>query len=88
MATLRSKVDASTSQQPRQDEPKDTEVTAKGSMTWIIFIGLLIDLLAFTLILPLFPALLEHYRKVRSSEFQQYSTACIASKWALLPILC
>ena len=32
-------------------------------MTFIIFLGLLIDLLAFTLILPLFPALLEHYRK-------------------------
>ena len=33
------------------------------TMTFTIFVGLLIDLLAFTLILPLFPALLEHYRK-------------------------
>ena len=32
-------------------------------MTSVIFIGLLIDLLAFTLILPLFPALLDHYKK-------------------------
>ncbi len=33
------------------------------SMTSVIFVGLLIDLLAFTLILPLFPALLDHYKK-------------------------
>ena len=33
-----------------------------GKMTLVIFVGLLIDLLAFTLILPLFPALLDHYR--------------------------
>ena len=33
-----------------------------GRMTMVIFVGLLIDLLAFTLILPLFPALLDHYR--------------------------
>ena len=33
-----------------------------GKMTMVIFVGLLIDLLAFTLILPLFPALLDHYR--------------------------
>ena len=32
-------------------------------MTLVVFIGLLIDLLAFTLILPLFPSLLDHYRK-------------------------
>lgn len=32
-------------------------------MTYVIFIGLLIDLLAFTLILPLFPALLDHYKR-------------------------
>jgi hypothetical protein len=34
-------------------------------MTRVVFVGLLLDLLAFTLILPLFPALLEHYRQVR-----------------------
>ena len=37
-------------------------------MTLVVFIGLLIDLLAFTLILPLFPALLDHYKKHDSSH--------------------
>ena len=35
----------------------------QGRMTNVVFVGLLIDLLAFTLILPLFPALLDHYRR-------------------------
>lgn len=38
-----------------QDDPQ--------GMTWVVFFGLLIDLLAFTLILPLFPQLLDHYKK-------------------------
>lgn len=29
----------------------------------VVFLSLLLDLLAFTMILPLFPALLEHYEK-------------------------
>ena len=37
-------------------------------MTLVVFVGLLIDLLAFTLILPLFPALLDHYKKHDSSD--------------------
>ena len=37
-------------------------------MTMVVFFGLLIDLLAFTLILPLFPALLDHYKKNDSSQ--------------------
>lgn len=37
------------------------QVTSK--TTVVVFIGLLMDLLAFTLILPLFPALLDHYKK-------------------------
>ena len=32
-------------------------------MSYVVFIGLLLDLLAFTLILPLFPSLLDHYKK-------------------------
>ncbi len=32
-------------------------------MTTVIFVALLVDLLAFTLILPLLPALLDHYRR-------------------------
>lgn len=31
--------------------------------SYIVFVGLLLDLLAFTLILPLFPTLLDHYKK-------------------------
>ena len=34
-----------------------------GHMTYVVFFGLIIDLLAFTLILPLLPQLLEHYKK-------------------------
>ena len=37
-------------------------------MTIVVFFGLLIDLLAFTLILPLFPALLDHYKTHDSSQ--------------------
>ncbi|XP_014240777.1 major facilitator superfamily domain-containing protein 10 [Cimex lectularius] len=32
-------------------------------MTYIIFVSLLLDLLAFTMILPLFPSLMDHYRR-------------------------
>ncbi len=37
--------------------------SSSAPMTTVIFFALLIDLLAFTLILPLLPALLDHYRK-------------------------
>lgn len=33
------------------------------STVYIVFISLLLDLLAFTIILPLLPSLLEHYKK-------------------------
>lgn len=36
--------------------------TAMDKSVYIVFISLLLDLLAFTMILPLFPSLLEHYR--------------------------
>ena len=42
---------------------KQNEKEDPNKMTFVVFIGLLIDLLAFTLILPLFPSLLDHYRK-------------------------
>lgn len=45
---------------PGQKAPKDRTQL-------VVFIGLLIDLLAFTLILPLFPALISHYRASDSS---------------------
>ena len=34
----------------------------------VVFISLLLDLLAFTMILPLFPALLDHYKRVDNGE--------------------
>jgi MFS family permease len=40
----------------------------ESKMTVVVFIGLLIDLLAFTLILPLFPTLLDHYKKHDSPD--------------------
>jgi len=47
--------------------PKETVKMKEGKETtsstiWIIFGSLLLDLLAFTMILPLFPTLLEYYR--------------------------
>ena len=45
-----------------EKKPENVNGGKPGKMTLVIFVGLLIDLLAFTLILPLFPALLDHYR--------------------------
>lgn len=40
-----------------------TEITRTHRTAYIIFVSLLLDLLAFTMILPLLPSLLEYYRK-------------------------
>lgn len=34
----------------------------------VVFISLLLDLLAFTMILPLFPALLDHYQSIDNEK--------------------
>ena len=47
---------------------KTCQTEDANGMTLVVFFGLLIDLLAFTLILPLFPALLDHYKKHDSSH--------------------
>ena len=68
MATLRSgkRLDADNNNDTLElDKKKQTPV--KDRTTLIVFFGLLIDLLAFTLILPLFPALISHYRENDSS---------------------
>ena len=67
MATLRSgkRLDADNNNDITEDKKKQTPV--KDRTTLIVFFGLLIDLLAFTLILPLFPALISHYRENDSS---------------------
>jgi MFS family permease len=41
---------------------KNKETTKTNSTVYIVFLSLLLDLLAFTIILPLLPSLLEHYR--------------------------
>lgn len=44
------------------DDKKDSESPKTHKSVYIIFISLLFDLLAFTMILPLLPSLLEHYK--------------------------
>jgi hypothetical protein len=73
MAYLRSGTNTKTTKDGNDNNVANDKVGGAGvlgdkkasgpSMTTIIFFGLLIDLLAFTLILPLFPALLDHYKK-------------------------
>ena len=78
MAYLRSGASTTTSNAAAKESNGDAAATSGehtrsseaarpvGRMTMVIFVGLLIDLLAFTLILPLFPALLDHYRDALS----------------------
>lgn len=50
-------------QNDQTSESDDLEIPAKTHRSvYIIFISLLFDLLAFTMILPLLPSLLEHYK--------------------------
>ncbi|XP_058798160.1 major facilitator superfamily domain-containing protein 10 [Phymastichus coffea] len=53
----------SNSSKEKEYESKDDSKTVR-----VIFISLLLDLLAFTMILPLFPALLDHYESVDSGN--------------------
>lgn len=53
---------------PTKKSSKQEQTTDDPKATFIVFIGLLIDLLAFTLILPLFPTLLDHYKKHDSPD--------------------
>lgn len=55
-------------QSGEQDLNKKTEVKEKtNSMVYVVFISLLFDLLAFTIILPLLPSLLEYFKNNDSS---------------------
>lgn len=45
------------------DDSKHSQSNKLNKNVYIIFISLLLDLLAFTIILPLFPTILERYRK-------------------------
>ena len=42
--------------------PSHQSNVSQGRMIYVVFFGLVIDLLAFTLILPLLPQLLDHYK--------------------------
>lgn len=44
---------------------------------YVVFISLLLDLLAFTLILPLFPSLLDYYKQNDSGGLYQWLEAHI-----------
>lgn len=48
-------------------------------MVYIVFISLLLDLLAFTMILPLLPSLLDHYRQNDSSGLYSWLSQKIYS---------
>ncbi|XP_049530135.1 major facilitator superfamily domain-containing protein 10 isoform X2 [Anopheles darlingi] len=48
---------------PASAKPSITEITRTHPTAYVIFASLLLDLLAFTMILPLLPSLLEYYRK-------------------------
>jgi hypothetical protein len=57
------KAEASGSEATAKNATKADPNQANSRTSVVVFIGLLMDLLAFTLILPLFPALLDHYKK-------------------------
>lgn len=56
---------------PKKDEPSKDALNSRGfpsdRTVWIVFFSLLVDLLAFTVILPLFPSLLEFYASTEVS---------------------
>lgn len=47
------------------------------STVYVVFISLLLDLLAFTIILPLLPSLLEHYKKNDSTGLYSWLSSRI-----------
>lgn len=40
----------------------------KDNTVRVVFVSLLLDLLAFTMILPLLPALLDHYKEIENGQ--------------------
>ncbi|XP_069059617.1 major facilitator superfamily domain-containing protein 10 [Pleurodeles waltl] len=54
--------------EPVKSTPRREE--GSGRVTAAVFLALLVDLLGFTLILPLLPSLLDHYGKAEDSFFQ------------------
>ena len=57
----------------------DEKSSSSTRMLVIVFVSLVVDLLAFTVILPLLPALLEHYGKDRKVESIDYDTVLYPS---------
>lgn len=67
--------------------PSSTTTTSDKTVH-VVFFGLVLDLLAFTLILPLFPALIAHYRENDSSGLFQFleSKVEIFRRWVGAPV--
>ncbi|KAJ8681672.1 hypothetical protein QAD02_017464 [Eretmocerus hayati] len=57
---------AAVASSPKTSKAKDAKDNPKTIR--VVFVSLLLDLLAFTMILPLFPALLDHYQNVDSGK--------------------
>lgn len=88
MATIRSRHSTTTITEPETEQPFESKGNNKDNnngkptapkektdpMIYIIFLSLLFDLLAFTIILPLLPSLLEYYRINDSSGLYAWLT--------------
>jgi len=95
MATLRSQfakdANHNTTDNSTKNNNNNDDKLAKASKTdstvYVVFFGLLIDLLAFTLILPLFPTLIAYYRENDSSGLFDYLETRIEwfRKWVGAP---
>ncbi|XP_037730603.1 major facilitator superfamily domain-containing protein 10 [Drosophila subpulchrella] len=59
---------------PEEESSKKGNADRSDPMIYIIFVSLLFDLLAFTIILPLLPSLLEYYRQNDSSGLYEVLT--------------
>lgn len=57
---------------PENDVGKKEDATKTHPTVYIVFFSLLFDLLAFTMILPLLPSILEYYRE--NDKFGLYNT--------------
>ena len=66
-------------------ETKSMETAQKKKMMYVVFISLVIDLWAFTVILPLLPSLLDIYnREVRLKFFKSCAICQIISIFKIL----
>ena len=62
----------------QSEQAEDAKSPGLNRALWIVFISLLVDLLAFTVILPLLPSLLEFYGDSREVKQYKYVVAVFA----------